>query len=236
MLVLGIESSSMVASVAIISDEKIICEYTINNKKTHSQTILPMIDEMIKMSEIDKKDIDAIAVSGGPGSFTGLRIGGALAKGLGFALNIPLIHVKTLEGMAFQLYGTKELIVPIMDAKRNQVYTGIYENENEFKVIKEQTPQDIEELIQELNQTGRKVTFLGDGIFCYKDIIEEKCKVEYTFAPSHCNMPRAASVAALGLKMYNEDNYQNASEFLPDYLRVSQAERERNERLKHGNN
>ena len=80
MLVLGIESSSMVASVAIISDEKIICEYTINNKKTHSQTILPMIDEMIKMSEIDKKDIDAIAVSGGPGSFTGLRIGGALAK------------------------------------------------------------------------------------------------------------------------------------------------------------
>lgn len=232
MLILGIESSSMVASVAIISDEKIICEYTINNKKTHSQTILPMIDEMIKMAEIDKKDIDAIAISGGPGSFTGLRIGGALAKGLGLALNIPLIHVKTLEGMAFQLYGTKGLIVPIMDAKRNQVYTGIYENEKEFRVIKEQTPQDIEELIEELNAKGEKVTFLGDGIFCYETIIKEKCKVEYEFAPAHCNMPRAASVAALGLQMYNNGEILPAREFLPDYLRVSQAERERNERLK----
>lgn len=222
----------MVASVAIISDEKIICEYTINNKKTHSQTILPMIDEMIKMAEIDKKDIDAIAISGGPGSFTGLRIGGALAKGLGLALNIPLIHVKTLEGMAFQLYGTKGLIVPIMDAKRNQVYTGIYENEKEFKVLKEQTPQDIEELIEELNNKQQKVTFLGDGVFVYKDVIKEKCKVEYEFAPVHSNMPRAASVAALGLKMYNNGNYQSASEFLPDYLRDSQAERERNEKLK----
>lgn len=118
MRVLGIESSSLVASVAIVTDGILTAEYTVNLKKTHSQTLLPMIDEVIRMLEIELDTIDAIAVSGGPGSFTGLRIGSATAKGLGLAMKKPLIHVPTVDAMAYNLYGTDALICPIMDARR----------------------------------------------------------------------------------------------------------------------
>ena len=117
MRILGIESSSLVASTAIYEDGITMAEYTVDFKMTHSQTLLPMIDEMVKLVGIDLNTIDAIAVSGGPGSFTGLRIGSATAKGLGLALNKPLIHVPTLDATAYNLFGTSGLICPIMDAR-----------------------------------------------------------------------------------------------------------------------
>ena len=126
MKILGIESSSLVASVAILTDDVITAEYTVNFKKTHSQTLLPMIDEVVRMTETNLEEMDAIAVSGGPGSFTGLRIGSATAKGLGLALEKPLIHVPTIEAMAYGCFRSSDIICPIMDARRNQVYTGIY--------------------------------------------------------------------------------------------------------------
>ena len=126
MKILAIESSSLVASVAVTEDGVTVAEYTVNFKKTHSQTLLPMIDQIAAMTELDMDSVDAIAVSGGPGSFTGLRIGSATAKGLGLALKKPLIHVPTLDAMAWNLYGASGLICPVMDARRNQVYTGLY--------------------------------------------------------------------------------------------------------------
>ena len=123
--ILGIESSSLVASVAILDGDTITAEYTVNHKKTHSQTLLPMLDEIVRMTEQNLEDLDAIAVSGGPGSFTGLRIGSATAKGLGLALEKPLIHVPTLDAMAYNLYGCGERICPIMDASRGQVYLSL---------------------------------------------------------------------------------------------------------------
>lgn len=120
MRILGIESSSMVASVAVVTDGVTTAEYTVNFKKTHSQTLLPMIDEVARMLELELSSVDAIAVSGGPGSFTGLRIGSATAKGLGLALDKPLIHVPTVDAMAYNLYGAAALICPIMDARRNR--------------------------------------------------------------------------------------------------------------------
>ena len=126
MRVLAIDSSGLTATVAIVEDDTTIAEFTINYKKTHSQTLLPMIDEMVKMVEADLNTIDAIAVAGGPGSFTGLRIGSATAKGLGLALGKPLIHIPTADAMAYSIYGCEDIICPIMDARRNQVYTGIY--------------------------------------------------------------------------------------------------------------
>ena len=125
MRILGIESSSLVASVAIVEDGVTMAEYTANFKKTHSQTLLPMIASMTELLGIELSTVDAIAVSGGPGSFTGLRIGSATAKGLGLALNKPLIHVPTLDATAYNLYGAGALISPIMDARMNQVYKGI---------------------------------------------------------------------------------------------------------------
>ena len=122
MKILGLDSSGLVASVAIVEDNDLKGEYTVNYKKTHSQTLLPMLDEVAKMIELDLNSIDAIAVSGGPGSFTGLRIGSATAKGLGLALNKPIISVPTLEGIACNFYGTDAIICPMMDARRQQVY------------------------------------------------------------------------------------------------------------------
>ena len=151
MKILGIESASLVASVAVVTDGLVTAEYTVDFKKTHSQTLLPMIDEVTRMLELDLHEVDAIAVSGGPGSYTGLRIGSATAKGLGLALEKPLVHVPTMDAMAYNLYGTSALICPIMDARRGQVYTGLYHYEENFAVVKPQCGMDIHELIQELN-------------------------------------------------------------------------------------
>ena len=155
MRILALDSSGLVASVAVVAgadgkaDAQTIGEYTMNYKKTHSQTLLPMLDELVKMTEVDLKTIDAIAVAAGPGSFTGLRIGSATAKGLGLALEKPLIHIPTLEGLAYNLYGIEGLICPIMDARRGQVYTGIYrfDTVGELRIVEDQMAVSIEESV-----------------------------------------------------------------------------------------
>lgn len=241
MRVLAIDSSGMTATVAVVEDTQTIAEYTVNFKKTHSQTLLPMIDTMGKMIELDLKSIDAIAVAGGPGSFTGLRIGSATAKGLGLALEKPLIHVPTVDGLAYNLYGCQDIICPIMDARRKQVYTGMYtfarrevegskETELVLDVLEAQNASPIEELIERLNIHGRPVVFLGDGVPVYQDVIKEKMRVPFSFAPASANRQRAAVVGALGIQYYKEGKFETAMEHQPDYLRVSQAERERAEK------
>ena len=230
MRILALDSSGLVATVAILEDDQTIAEYTVNYKKTHSQTLLPMLDEIVKMTEYDLQTIDAIAVAGGPGSFTGLRIGSATAKGLGLALNKPLIHVPTVDGMAYNLFGNEGLICPIMDARRNQVYTGIYRFQKTFDIIEEQMAMSVQELIGKLNQYGEKVTFLGDGVPAYQSQLEGGLQVEYCFAPAHVNRQSAAAVGALGMKYFVEGKMETAMEHQPDYLRLSQAERERAEK------
>ena len=245
MRVLAIDSSGLTATVAVVEDAQTVAEYTINYKKTHSQTLLPMIDEVVKMTELDLNTIDAIAVAGGPGSFTGLRIESATAKGLGFALNKPLIHVPTVDGLAYNVYGCEDIICPIMDARRNQVYTGIYtfskkagtkEGSNlvepVFQVIKMQMAVSIEELAERLNRYRRPVVFLGDGVPVYENILAEKLTVPYSFAPAYMNRQRAAVVGTLGIQYYKAGKFETAEEHRPDYLRVSQAERERAQREK----
>lgn len=245
MRVLAIDSSGLTATVAVVEDTQTVAEYTINYKKTHSQTLLPMIDEVVKMTELDLNTIDAIAVAGGPGSFTGLRIGSATAKGLGLALNKPLIHVPTVDGLAYNVYGCEDIICPIMDARRNQVYTGIYtfskkagtkEGSNliepVFQVIKMQMAVSIEELAERLNRYRRPVVFLGDGVPVYEQVLAEKLTVPYSFAPAYMNRQRAAVVGTLGIQYYKAGKFETAEEHRPDYLRVSQAERERAQREK----
>jgi tRNA threonylcarbamoyladenosine biosynthesis protein TsaB len=230
MRILALDSSGLVATVAILEEEQTIAEYTINYKKTHSQTLLPMLDEIVKMTGFDLSIIDAIAVAGGPGSFTGLRIGSATAKGLGLALDKPLVHIPTVDGMAYNLYGNKGLVCPMMDARRNQVYTGIYRFEEEFEIVENQMAISLEELIEKLNQYGEKVTFLGDGVPVYKEQLKNGLTVEYSFAPPHVNRQSAAAVGALAMKYFAEGKIETAAEHQPDYLRLSQAERERAER------
>ncbi|MCC8025271.1 MAG: tRNA (adenosine(37)-N6)-threonylcarbamoyltransferase complex dimerization subunit type 1 TsaB [Clostridium sp.] len=243
MRVLGIESSSLVASVALVADDSMTAEYTVNFKKTHSQTLLPMLDEIVKLLELELDAIDAIAVAGGPGSFTGLRIGAATAKGLGLALKKPLIHVPTVDAMAYNMWGAAGLVCPVMDAKRSQVYTGLYHAENGFEVVMEQQPMDMRELAELLNRRGERVIFLGDGVPVCREIIQEEMKVPYVFAPAHMNRQRGASVAVLGMtalasvrELAGAGGYCGAAlvtadAFVPDYLRKPQAERQREAEL-----
>lgn len=231
MRILALDSSGLVATVAILEDEQTLAEYTVNYKKTHSQTLLPMLGEVVKMIEFDLSTLDAIAVAGGPGSFTGLRIGAATAKGLGLALDKPLVNVPTVDGLAYNLYGTTGIICPIMDARRNQVYTGLYRFAgDEFQAIEEQMAISIQELVLKLNQYGEKVTFLGDGVPVYKEQLLDGLDVEVCFAPAHMSRQRAAAVGALGMKYFKEGKIESAMEHKPDYLRLSQAERERAEK------
>lgn len=237
MRVLALDSSGMVASVAIVEDEQILAEYSVNYKKTHSQTLLPMLDEIVKMTELDLNSVDAIAVAGGPGSFTGLRIGAATAKGLGLALDKPLIHVPTVDGLAYNVFGYNGIICPIMDARRNQVYTGIYTfipdetGTEKFRVIRMQMAISVDELIARLNNYGKPVVLLGDGVPVYREKLDAGLTVAHSYAPAHMNRQSAAAIGALGIQYYKMGKFETAMEHKPDYLRASQAEREREERL-----
>lgn len=231
MKVLAIDSSGLVATVAVVEDDNLLAEYTVNYKKTHSQTLLPMLDEVSRMIELDLSTIDGIAVTAGPGSFTGLRIGSATAKGLGLALAKPLVAIPTVDALAYNLYGTDKLICPLMDARRSQVYTGLYEFDGSaLNIIAPQQAVAVTEITEMVNKEGREVIFLGDGVPVYREMLNELIEVPYQFAPAHMNKQRAGAAAALALRYMEKGLTVTAAEFQPDYLRLSQAERERAEK------
>lgn len=231
MKILAVDSSGLVASVAVVMDDNLLGEFTMNYKKTHSQTLLPMLDELADMIELDLNTLDAIAVAGGPGSFTGLRIGSATVKGLALALDKPVIQIPTVDALAYNLCGHRDLVCPLMDAKRNQTYTGLYQFDgNQMQVIKEQCAVEISAIVAEINNIGKPVVFLGDGVAVFRDYIAEHCTIDYTFAPAHLNKQRAGAVAALAEEYYKQGKIMDAAEHKPEYLRLSQAERERMEK------
>jgi tRNA threonylcarbamoyladenosine biosynthesis protein TsaB len=230
MIIMAIDSSGLVASVAILrfaDKSEMLAEYTINYKKTHSQTLVPMLDEVKRMLDFDLKEVDAIAVAAGPGSFTGLRIGSATAKGLGFVLDKPIISVPTVDALAYNLCETNKLVCPIMDARRNQVYTGLYTFEKQnMIVVTEQCVVMIDEIAAKINQLGKEVVFLGDGVPVFAEKMSELIKVPYSFAPAHMSRQRAGALGVLAYEYYKAGKIQTAAEHKPNYLRESQAERE----------
>ena len=231
MKILGLDSSGLVAGVAVVEDCVLLAEYTTDYKKTHSQTLLPMLEELCNMIELDLNTVDGIAIASGPGSFTGLRIGSATAKGLGLALNKPLVEVPTLEGLAWNLWGTSRLVCPLMDARRNQVYTAVYEfipqgESFRLQTVIPQAPMDIVDLLGRLNEIGREIVFLGDGVPVYLNLIKEHAEVSYSLAPASCNRQRAACIAALGMVYFAAGKIVSAGDHKPEYLRKSQAEQE----------
>ena len=233
MKILALDTSGLVASAAITENGKVLAEYTLNYKLTHSQTIMPMIDEIVKMTETDLNTIDYIACSSGPGSFTGLRIGAATAKGLAHGLNKPIVAVPTLEALAYNIFGTDKFICPIMDARRKQVYNAVYVPEGKkLDVILEEDTRIIDDVLDYVKDVDCDVIFVGDAVSLYKDKIAELDNA--IIAPASCNMQRAACVAALAEVYIEEGKYMNGAEFAPEYLRKSQAERELEEKQKAG--
>jgi len=240
MKICAIDSSGLTAAVAVTEDDITIAEYSITTGLTHSQTLLPLLDEVRTRIDLDPESIDAYAVAAGPGSFTGLRIGIATVKGLGIAVDRPVAAVPTLEALAYNLYGSSDIVCPIMDARRSQVYTGIYEFDPGLKVIMGQTAEAFDDLCERLNEIGRPVVFTGDGIPVFAEQMKEKLTCPYSIAPAHMSRQRAASLAALAAVYLKgeadglEGCVTTADGLTPVYLRQSQAERTKREAAEGG--
>lgn len=231
MKILAIETSGQTASAAIIEDGKLLAEETLNYKLTHSQTIMPMVASVLERTNTEKKEIDYIAFAAGPGSFTGLRIGAATAKGLCLGLDKRLLAVPTLDALAYNVFMTDAIVCPIMDARRQQVYTCLYEWENgRLKKLTDYMAESIETVISMAESFERDVIFLGDGVPVHRQKLESH--ENFYFAPAHCALQRASSVAALGREMALEGKAIDGNAFELIYLRKSQAEREREEKLR----
>lgn len=230
MKILALDTTGLVASAALVDENKTIAEFTTNFKKTHSQTIMPMIEKICEMTELDLSEIDYIACASGPGSFTGLRIGAATAKGLAHGLNKKIIPIPTLDGLAYNLPLCNKIVVPIMDARRNQVYAAIYQNDTKSERLSDYMACDIDELISKVAEITDAAVFLGDGVPVFMDKIKD---AGYDIAPVCANMQRAATIGALATQ--RTENAIDCNDFEIIYLRKSQAERELEEKNKNGN-
>lgn len=229
MKVLAIDTSSIVATCAILDDDKILAEYILNHKMTHSQTIMPMIKEILDSCSLKPADIDVYAAAKGPGSFTGLRIGIATIKGLAQATGKEVIGIPTLNALAFNLPFSEGIVVPMMDARRDRVFTGIYKWSTEgLSVIMEQDVLEVDELINILKERSENIVFNGDGTLVFRDRLVNELGNRAIFAPKSANMARASSVAELAMRKAKEGAFDNLFELAPDYLRESQAQREYN--------
>lgn len=227
MRVLAIDTSSIVASTCIVDEEKILGEITFNYKKQHSTVLIPMVDRLLSSLDMDIKDVDCIACASGPGSFTGLRIGAATAKGFCHGAGKPLIGVPTLDGLAYNMAYSRGIICPVIDALRDNVYTALYRWEGDrLSKFRDYMAISVDELISILKGCGEDAIFLGDGIFTYRKKLSEGLPGRAFFAPPHLNMQKASSVASLALMRLKAMDVDDYLTFAPFYLRKSQAERE----------
>lgn len=223
MKILAIDSSSKTATAAIVDENGVIGEYSINHLK-HSVILMPMIDELLKMSDVKIHEITHIAVSEGPGSFTGLRIGAATAKGLAQALDIPVVGVSSLYGLAYNVHEFKGIICPIIDALRGNVYTFLMRGGRELEKLSDISVCSIGELTAILKNYSEYVVFVGDGVYAYKKELEEAMGDLAVFAPHSSNMARASSIGQIAVHKIERGNVSTYIDFKPIYIRKSAAE------------
>ena len=227
MLLLAFESSAKPASVALFKDGVLISQYTQVSALTHSRTLLPMAEDLLKNCETDISEIDVFAVAHGPGSFTGIRIGVSTVKGLAWASDKPCVGVSTLEAMAYNGLGFDGIVCPVMDARRSQVYNALFEIENNKPSrLTPDRPISLEELSAELSALNRPVFLTGDGAQLTHAFLTEK-GIDHTLAPENLIWQSAWGVGMAAL----DKDPASAHALLPVYLRLSQAERERQQRL-----
>ena len=231
MKILAIDGSGVAASIALLEGEKLVAEYTINYKLTHSQTLLPMIDEICTMIDLDLSTIDAIGVTSGPGSFTGLRISAGTAKGMALGLDIPIVGVPTLDAIAHNIPYTSHLLCPIMDARRSHVYTALYKwEEDTLKRLTDHQVIPMKDVIKMVKEQNEKVIFMGDGIDVYEEMIKESLGKQAYIAPPSLRLQRGSTIAMLAMKGAKAGHTTPHVDYAPTYLRPSQAEREYKER------
>lgn len=227
MKVLAVDTSAGVAAVAIMENDRLLGEFILNHKKTHSQKLMPLMKELMDSLELRPEDIDIYAASSGPGSFTGLRIGITTIKAIAYAANKPVIGIPTLDALAFNISPTDSLICPIMDARNNQVYTAVYKWEKNLQVsITEYMGIPVSELVQQLKGKNQKVIFIGDAVDMHRDYLKKELGENCEFAQGGLLLQRASSVAQLAVIRASSGKTENCFDLVPFYLRKSQAERE----------
>lgn len=227
MKILSVDSSAKACSAAIVEDDKILGSFFINTALTHSQTLVPMIDAVVKNTSTDLNSIDAFAVSAGPGSFTGVRIGVAAIKGLAIPLNKPCISVSTLESMPYNIISENCIAVCVMDARCNQVYNALFEiKDGSVDRLCEDRALSIDELADDLKKYDNELILVGDGAeLCYNSFKEKMANI--SLAPENSRYQNAAGVAFASLKK----ELITYDELLPTYLRLPQAQRELKKRM-----
>ena len=232
MLILAFESTAKAASAALVRDGKLVSQYSQCSGLTHSRTLLPMGEDMLKNAELSLQDVDLIAVAHGPGSFTGVRIGVSMVKGLAWAADKPCVGVSTLEAMAWHGLAAGGLVCPVMDARRSQVYNALFRIEDgQPRRLTEDRPIALEELAEELRAYNESVFLIGDGAELSFRALAEK-GIPCVLAPENLRMQ-----SAWGVAMAAQDKTPGTADtLLPVYLRLSQAERERQERLQREQN
>ena len=228
MKILALDSSAIVATVALCEDEALLGELTVNNGNTHSETLLPMVEFLLDRFGLTPDDLDALAVSKGPGSFTGVRIGAATVKGLAFGTSLPCVGVSTLEALAYNLIGYDGLICPVMNARRKQVYTALFRAKDGVleRILPDQAIA-IAELDEKLKAFDEPVRLVGDGY----DITEELLTHEILPTPIRLRAQSAYSVAQVAKLLLANGFDGKDTDLAPSYLRLSQAERERAEKM-----
>jgi tRNA threonylcarbamoyladenosine biosynthesis protein TsaB len=231
--VLGIEAATPVASVAVVTEGKIISERMVNNRRTHSVNLLPMVRDTLLDAGIDKRELSGIAVSIGPGSFTGLRIGMSTARTLAQVLKLPVAGVPTLDALVYPLEGYAGIVCPLLNARKSEVYTAVYKNDKTGQsCLRPAFATGVEQLSELLLSYNEQVTFLGDGVGEYRDLLQNLMGSKARFAPECVSFPRGAAVAELGLIMLKSGAGQDPMTLLPHYVRQSEAEIKWQERCK----
>ncbi len=227
MKLFALDSSSITASVCLMEEDKIISEFFVNSGLTHSQTLAPMIQASLNILNINASEIDLFAIANGPGSFTGLRIGLAIVKGIATIFNKPCIGVSSILAAAYNCINFDGVICVVMDARRDRFYNALFRCQNKKLIrLTEDRIISIEKLKQELKNFSECVELVGDGaVICYKyiDHINIKNNIKFSFKNKH--YVRASSVGILGMELYKKGEFLNASNINPKYLRLSQAER-----------
>ena len=228
MLILGLDTCSMSSSVSVADESRVIAAFTINHKKTHSERIMPQIEEMLKAAEIGIENIDVFAASVGPGSFTGVRIGVATVKAFAQAKNKPCVSVSSLEALAYSVKPFKGLIAPILDARRNQVYNAVFESDGKnIKRITNDRALSLDELLKELKASEKDVMFIGDGVPVFRENLKKELGETAYFAPKSLIFNLASSVLEVAFSKIEREEMISYKELLPEYVRLSQAEQEK---------
>ena len=228
MLICSVDSSATPASVCLLEDDRIIAEYYLNTGFTHSQTLMAMLESVLKISGKSADAIDLYAVNSGPGSFTGVRIGVSAVKGMAYALEKPCVEVSTLESMAYNLLGSHTIVCACMDARRRQVYQGLFRVDGDkIERLCDDTAIAVDDLLSGLPK-DEEIILVGDGAELVAQSTDDPL---ITLAPPNLRYQRASSVALAAVEKYNRGEVVSPAALMPRYLRLSQAERERNAKI-----